>query len=63
VVVDANPAPPLKAGELHSEKRRVLVGTGSDAVELGEVRPPGKRPMPAADWARGARIEPGERLS
>ena len=31
-------------------------------VELGTVQPPGKRPMPAADWARGARIEPGERL-
>jgi methionyl-tRNA formyltransferase len=62
VVVGTDAAPPLKPGELHPEKRRVLVGTAADAVELGEVRPVGKRPMPAADWARGVRIEPGELL-
>ena len=27
----------------------------SDEVELGFVQPPGRRPMPAPDWARGAR--------
>ena len=31
-------------------------------VALGEVQPAGKRAMPAADWARGVRIEPGELL-
>jgi methionyl-tRNA formyltransferase len=62
-MVDTDAVPPLKPGELHAEKRRVLVGTAGDAVELGEVRPVGKRPMPAADWARGVRIEPGERFS
>ena len=41
---------------------RVCVGTGSQPVRLGEVQPPGKKPMPAADWARGVRVEPGERL-
>ena len=55
-------APDLKPGELHAEKRRVLVGTGGAPVALGEVRPVGKRAMPAADWARGVRIEPGELL-
>ena len=30
-------------------------------VRLGEVRPAGKRAMPAGDWARGARPAPGER--
>jgi methionyl-tRNA formyltransferase len=40
----------------------VAVGTGSIAVDLGEVQPAGKRPMPAGDWARGARISDGERL-
>ena len=30
---------------------------------LGEVRPVGRRPMPAADWARGVRIAPGEGLA
>jgi methionyl-tRNA formyltransferase len=27
------------------------------------VRPQGKRAMPAADWARGVRIAPGERFA
>lgn len=30
-----------------------LVGTGSHAVELGRVQPPGKKMMAAADWVRG----------
>jgi len=55
--------PDLKAGELHVEKRRVLAGTGSGPVELGEVRPVGKRAMAAPDWARGVRITEGEALS
>jgi len=53
----------LKPGELHPEKRRVLAGTATVPVELGEVRPVGRRPMPAADWARGVRITPGELLA
>lgn len=53
----------LKPGELHVEKRRVLVGTATAAVALGEVRPPGKRAMAAPDWARGVRIEVGESLT
>lgn len=55
-------APELKPGELHVEKRRVLVGTGGTPIELGEVRPVGKRAMPAPDWARGVRVEPAELL-
>ena len=55
--------PDLKAGELHVEKRRVLAGTGSGPVELGEVHPVGKRAMAAPDWARGVRITEGEALS
>jgi methionyl-tRNA formyltransferase len=59
----AVPDPPeLKPGRLHVEKRRVLVGTAAGAVRLGGVRPVGKRAMPAPDWARGVRIEPGELL-
>lgn len=53
----------LAPGELRAAKREVLLGTATTAVRLGEVRAPGKRPMPAADWARGARVEPGERLA
>ncbi len=49
-------------GGLLVEKRRVLVGTATSAVELGEVQPHGKRPMTAPDWARGVRVEAGEVL-
>jgi methionyl-tRNA formyltransferase len=46
----------LPAGRLRATGREVLVGTGSTAVRLGLVQPPGKRAMPAGDWARGARL-------
>lgn len=49
----------LKPGEV-AVSREVLVGTGTHAVALDQVTPAGKRAMAAADWARGARIEPGE---
>ena len=39
-----------------------LVGTGTAAVRLGEVKAFGKKQMPAADWARGVRVAPGARL-
>ena len=38
------------------------MGTGSGVVRLGAVRPHGKKEMAGADWARGVRIEAGERL-
>ena len=47
----------LAPGALRVERKRVLVGTATDPVVLGEVVPPGKRAMPATDWARGARPE------
>lgn len=49
----------LRHGELRADKREVLVGTGVGAVRLGDVTAPGKRAVPAADWARGARLAPG----
>ncbi|GAA1906411.1 methionyl-tRNA formyltransferase [Lapillicoccus jejuensis] len=55
-------ADPLAPGELRVTKREVLVGTATGPVRLGTVRPVGKKPMPAPDWARGVRIEPGERV-
>ncbi|ASU83390.1 methionyl-tRNA formyltransferase [Nocardiopsis gilva YIM 90087] len=51
-------AEPLAPGRLSAEKKRVLVGTATHPVELGEVQPQGKRLMAAVDWARGVR--PGE---
>jgi methionyl-tRNA formyltransferase len=42
----------------------VLVGAGPwSTVELLEVAPAGRKRMSGADWARGARIQPGERLA
>jgi methionyl-tRNA formyltransferase len=53
----------LGPGELAVAKNNVYVGTGSHDVELLWVQPQGKKPMRAADWARGVRIAPGERLA
>ncbi|MFE2378285.1 methionyl-tRNA formyltransferase [Streptomyces sp. NPDC059398] len=50
----------LAPGELAVAKNSVHVGTGSHAVELHWVQPQGKKPMRAADWARGVRIAAGE---
>jgi methionyl-tRNA formyltransferase len=52
----------LAPGELQVDKRAVLVGAANSAVRLGDVQPHGRKRMPARDWARGARISPGERL-
>jgi methionyl-tRNA formyltransferase len=52
----------LAPGQLRVEKAAVFAGTGTTDVRLGEVRPAGKRPMPAADWARGARLRSGDSL-
>ncbi|WP_172384535.1 methionyl-tRNA formyltransferase [Streptomyces sp. MNP-20] len=52
----------LAPGELSVGKRNLYVGTGSYAVELLWVQAQGKKPMAAADWARGVRIAPGETL-
>ena len=49
-------------GTLTVTKRDVHVATASGTVRLGVVQGHGKKPMPAADWARGIRIEPGERF-
>jgi methionyl-tRNA formyltransferase len=45
--------PGLAPGELRVDRAAVYVGTGTIPVRLGDVQPPGKRRMPATDWARG----------
>jgi methionyl-tRNA formyltransferase len=52
----------LPPGELMAGKNAVVVGTGTVAVRLGEVQAVGRRPMAAADWARGLRLTGGEVL-
>lgn len=59
VAADERADPP---GTLVPGKRDVHVVTGSGTVRLGVVQGHGKKAMPAADWARGLRLEPGERL-
>ncbi|WP_285116534.1 methionyl-tRNA formyltransferase [Leifsonia sp. fls2-241-R2A-40a] len=44
---------PLAPGAVETRDRRVLVGTGTDPLELLTVQPAGKRAMAAADWLRG----------
>ena len=41
----------------------VAVACGRGAVRLRTVTPAGRPSMPAADWARGAHLEEGERLA
>jgi methionyl-tRNA formyltransferase len=55
--------PRLEPGDVLAERTQVLVGTATTPVILGEVRAAGKKPMSASDWARGLRIQPGEKLS
>ncbi len=61
VVIEAN-VEPLAPGELRVLKNAVLVGTGTLPVRLGDVKAFGKKQMPAADWARGVRVESGARF-
>ena len=54
--------PTLPPGTLEVTKNAVFVGTSTSPLQLGEVKAFGKKQMPAADWARGVRLESGVRL-
>ena len=60
VDTDGDPLPP---GQIDAGRREVRIGTSTEPVRLGDVQPPGKKPMMAADWARGARLDAGLRAS
>ena len=67
VTLTSPPAPDLPGqpgapGELRVERGAVYAGTASRPVRLGDVQPPGKRRMAAADWARGLHAGPVARL-
>lgn len=51
----------LAPGSIRVERKGVHIGTGSQPVVLGIIQPPGKKPMNAADWARGARLDESAR--
>ena len=46
----------LPPGRIEVTRDGVFVGTGTAAVRLDQVQPPGKKMMNALDWARGARL-------
>jgi methionyl-tRNA formyltransferase len=48
--------------EIRAHEGRVLWGCAQGALELLEVQPPGKRAMPAADYARGLENPSGGRV-
>lgn len=56
VTIDTDLDRRLGPGQLAASSDAVYVGSATDPLRLGEVQPPGKRPMPAADWARGVRL-------
>ena len=57
VTLDQQDQEPLPPGMIRVDRQGVHVGTSSAPVLLGEIQPPGKKPMKAADWARGARLD------
>jgi len=61
VMIDVDSHDVLEPGEIHAARDGVRVGTGSRPIVLDRIQPPGKKPMIAADWARGARLADGER--
>ena len=52
----------LPPGVLDVTKRSVRVGTGTQVLALGDVQAQGKKPMAAADWARGVSFDTEPRL-
>jgi methionyl-tRNA formyltransferase len=63
VHIDADAPNTLSPGEIEVDRRSVRIGTGSKPVRLGQVQAPGKKPMNAVDWARGARLDSTARAS
>ncbi|MCV7050520.1 methionyl-tRNA formyltransferase, partial [Mycobacterium heidelbergense] len=63
VRLDPEAPKPLPPGAIRIDRQGVWIGTGSDPVWLGQIQPPGKTFMNAADWARGARLDPAARAT
>jgi methionyl-tRNA formyltransferase len=63
VLPDGGCAQALPPGTLDVGRREVRVGTGTVPVVLGQVQPPGRTLMSAADWARGLRPGSGARFA
>jgi methionyl-tRNA formyltransferase len=57
VTVDDAAPNSLTPGEIRIDRKSVHISTGSQPVLLGQLQPPGKKLMNAADWARGAHLD------
>ncbi|GIW32554.1 MAG: methionyl-tRNA formyltransferase [Meiothermus sp.] len=53
---------PAEPGTVLQIADGLQVAAAQGSLLLKEVQPEGKKPMPAADWARGARLRVGDRL-
>jgi methionyl-tRNA formyltransferase len=51
----------LAPGEISFHEKKVFVGTGTFALEIGYITSAGKQQSPASAWANGARLDLGER--
>lgn len=61
VTVEADSQEALAPGQIRAARDGVRVGTGSQPIMLDRIQPPGKKPMAAGDWARGARLSESDR--
>ncbi len=55
--------PSVQLGEITVESSRIFVSCADEALEILELQLEGKKRLVAQDFVRGARIEPGSRLS
>ncbi|MBD2846159.1 methionyl-tRNA formyltransferase [Paenibacillus sp. IB182496] len=56
-------APEVAPGTvLETARGSLLVQTGDGALALTQIQPAGRKALPAADWLRGAGLEPGTML-
>jgi methionyl-tRNA formyltransferase len=60
IAARAVPGEGVEPGRVRADGERLLLGAAGGALELTRIRPPGGRPMAAADWLRG---RPPERLT
>lgn len=51
-----------EAGAILAAGERFVIACGRDALEIHELVPAGKKPLAGAEFLRGARLAPGERM-
>lgn len=51
----------LAPGEILFREKKLFIGTGTNALEIGQITSAGKAPIDASSWANGARLIEGER--